>query len=160
MDDDTVDVGRARVDDPAGGLPRDEVGEVAEGVGDTVDVDAALLDGLARVPALQQAEFFAVAYEQIGDAAQQSGTFGAGGARPVSVVEGLPGRRHREVGVLLVALRDQGERQGVRGVEDLARGAGDGRAPFAARADGLPRLELCTVRHDRDCLPFQFGARA
>lgn len=155
-----MDVGRTRVDDPAGRLPRDEVGEVAEGVGDTVDVDAALLDGLARVPALQQAEFFAVAYEESGDAAQQRGALGDWGARPVAVVEGLPGRRHREVGVLLVALRDQGERQGVRGVDDLARGAGDGFAPFAARADGLPRLEFCPVRHDRDCLPFLFSARA
>ncbi|BFO14680.1 hypothetical protein SHKM778_10680 [Streptomyces sp. KM77-8] len=78
MYDDAVDVGRARVDDPAGRLPGDQVGEVAEGVGDTVDVDAPLLGGLARVPALQQAEPLPVPYEQAGDAAQQRGTFGDG----------------------------------------------------------------------------------
>lgn len=160
MHDHAVDVGRARVDDPARGLGGDEVGEVTEGVRDTVDVDAALLEGLARVTALQQAELFAVAYEEIGDAAQQCGAFGGGGARPVAVVEGLPGGRDRQVGVLLVALRDQGERQGVRGVDDLARGAGDSFEPLPVRVDGLPRLEFWCVRHDRFCLPFLFSAPA
>lgn len=80
-----MDVGRAGVDDPAGRLARDQVGEVAEGVGDTVDVDPALLHGLARVTALQQAELFAVAYEKIGDAAQKCGACGDGGERPAAL---------------------------------------------------------------------------
>ncbi len=158
MHDDTVDLGRARVDDATRGLSRDEVGEVPEGVGDTVDVDAALLHGLARVPALQQTELFAVAYEEIGDAAQQCGALGDGGVGPVALVECSARGLDREVGVLLVTLRDQDERPGVRGVEDLARGTGGGFAPLAVHVDGLPRLEFCCVRHDRDCLPFLFSA--
>src|SRR5690606_29977886 len=102
--DDAVDVGRAGVHDPAGGLARDEVGEVAEGVGDAVDVDAALLGGLPGVPALQQAQRLAVPGEQGGDPAQQFGPFGDRGVRPGSLVEGAPGGGHRQVGVLLVAL--------------------------------------------------------
>ncbi len=149
MHDDAVDVGRARVHDAAGSLARDQVGEVAEGVGDTVDVDTALLDGLARVLGLQPAEPLAVTDQQVGDAAQQRGPLGDGGARPLALVEGLPGGGDRQVGVLLVTLRDHGEGQGVRGVENLTRGAGDGRAPFSSRVDGFTRLKFGTFRHDR-----------
>ncbi len=158
MDDDAVDVGRARVDHPAGRLGGDQVGEVAEGVGDAVDVDASLLEGLARVPALQQAEFLTVADEEVGDAAQQGGALGDGGAGPGALVECLPGRGHRPFRVLLVALRDHGEGPGVRGVEDLARRAGDRFQPLASRVDGRPGLSFRSVRHDRYCLPFLFSA--
>ncbi|CAM5271146.1 hypothetical protein STENM36S_05617 [Streptomyces tendae] len=159
--DDAVDVGRARVDDPAGGLAGDQVREVAEGVGDAVDVDAPLLDGLARVAALQQAELLAVAHEEVGDTAQQGGASGDRGVRPLARVEGPPGGGHREVGVLLVALRDHGERQGVRGIEDLAGGAGGRREPLAARVDGPvgplgPGFR--SVRHGGMCLPFLVNA--
>ncbi len=78
MHDHAVDVGRARVHDPAGRLGGDQIGEVTEGVGHAVDVDAALLDGLARVPGLQQAQFLAVPDQEVGDAAQQRGPLGDG----------------------------------------------------------------------------------
>lgn len=73
-----MDVGRTGVHDAAAALPHHEVGEVAEGVGDTVDVDAPLLQGLARVTAFEQPEFLAVADEETGHAAQQGGAFGDG----------------------------------------------------------------------------------
>jgi hypothetical protein len=158
VDDDAVDVGRAGVHDPARALGRDEVGEVPEGVGDAVDVDAPFLDGLAGVTALQQPELLAVAHEQVGDAAQQRGPLGGGRPRPLPLVEGAPGGGDRQIGVLLVTLRDHGERQGVRGVEDLARGAGDGRTPFPSRVDGAARLEFVAFRHDRFRLPFLISA--
>lgn len=151
--DDAVDVGGPGVHHAPAALPHHEVGEVAEGVGDAVDVDAPLFQGLARVPALQQAEFLAVADEEVGDAAQQGGAVGDGGVRPGALVEGAAGGRDGEVRVLLVTLRDHGERLGIGGVEDLARRAGERRAPLAAHVDGL----FCLVSsHDRCCLPFLF----
>ncbi len=119
MHDHAVDVGRTRVHDPAGRLGGDQVGEVAEGVGHTVDVDAPLLGGLARVPALQKPQLLPVPDQEAGDPAQERGPLGDGGTRPGPLVEGAARRRDREVGVPLVALRDQGERPGVRRVEDL-----------------------------------------
>ncbi len=154
VDDHAVDVGRARVDDPARGLGGYQVGEVAEGVGDAGDVDAALLDGLARVPALQQAELLAVAHQQVGHAAQQGGALGDRGARPGALVERVPGGGHSAFGVLLVTLGDHGERPGVRGVADLPGRAGDRRQPLAARVDGRPGVSFRSVRHDRCRLPF------
>lgn len=117
----------------------------------------------AGVPALQQAEPFAIAHEKIGDAVQQGGAFGDGGVRPVALVEGGAGGRDREVGVLLVALRDHREGAAVRGVEDLSGRAGDGFQPLSARVDrpvvALFRL-FRPVGHDRCRLPFLFSPPA
>jgi hypothetical protein len=120
--DDAVDVVRPGVDDPSAALSDDEIGEVPEGVGDTVDVDAPLLQGLAGVPALQEPELFAVAYEEVGDAAQERGPLGDGCVWPLSVVEGAPGGLDGGVRVRHSAFGDHGERLRVRRVENVARG--------------------------------------
>lgn len=85
MHDDAVDVRGAGVHDPAAALAHDLVGEVPEGVGHAVDVDPALLQGLAGVPALDQADLLAVALEQVGDPAQQRRPLGHGGTGPLPV---------------------------------------------------------------------------
>lgn len=123
VDDDAVDVGVARVDDPAAALVHHEVGEVAEGSCDVVDVDPALFEGLAGVAALGDRDLLAVTLEQLGDLAQQPGTLGDGLVRPGAVVEGASRRRDRRIGVLGPALRDDGQDRGVGGVDDLARRA-------------------------------------
>lgn len=123
VDDDAVDVGVARVDDPAAALVHHEVGEVAEGRCHVVDVDPALFEGLAGVAALGDRDLLAVTLEQLGDPAQQPGPLGDGLVRPGAVVEGASRRRDRRIGVLGPALRDDGQDRGVGGVDDLARRA-------------------------------------
>lgn len=118
-----MDVGGAGVDHAARALSGDEVGEVAEGVGDAVHVHAALFQGLARVAALQQPEAFAVAVEQVGGAAQQGGALQDGGLGPLPAVEGRAGGADGRVGVRGAALGDDGEDRGIRRVEDLSGGS-------------------------------------
>lgn len=62
---DAVDLLGPGIDDPPAALVHDEVGEVAEGVAHTVHVDPALFEGLSRVLALQSAEQFPVALQQV-----------------------------------------------------------------------------------------------
>ncbi len=136
--DDAADLVRTGVDDPSAAvLVLHEAGEVAEGVADAVDVDAAFLQRLARIPALQGADPLAVALQQCGDAAQQGGPLGDGRARPGTEVERGARRGHGVVGVQGTALRHDLEGGRVDGVDDLARGPGQGCAPLSAHVDGL-----------------------
>lgn len=137
MHDHAVHVGRTGVDDPAAALVHHQVGEVPEGVGDVIDVDPALLQRLAGVPALDEGDLLAVALEQVGDPAEQRGALGDGGTGPVALVEGPAGGRDRRVGVLGTALGHQLERRRVGGVEDLPRLAGCGGLPHPVYVNGL-----------------------
>ncbi len=135
--DDAVHVGAARVHDTPAALVHDEVGEVAEGVGDVVDVDPALFQGLAGVPALDQRDLLAVALEQVPDAAQQRGALGDRRAGPRAGVEGPPGRGDGRVRVVRPALGHGREGPGVCGVEDLPLRAGCGVTPHPVHMNGL-----------------------
>lgn len=137
MHDDAVHLVGPGVDHAARALADDQVGEVAEGVGDAVDVDPALLQGLARVAALQQADLLAVTDQQVGDAAQQGGALGDRGAGPGALVEGAAGGGDGGVRVLGAALGDHRERLGVRRVDDLPDGPRRGRAPRSVHVNGL-----------------------
>lgn len=155
--DDAVHVGVARVDDPAAALVHDEVGEVAEGVGDVVDVDAALLQGLAGVAALGDRDLLAVPLEEPGDPAQQLGALGDGLVGPGAVVEGAACGGHGCVGVLGSALGDECQDGGVRGVEDLASGACSGGLPDTVDVEGFQGCRGVSrragSRHVVICLP-------
>ncbi len=119
VDDDAVHVRAARVDHAPARLVRHQVGEVAEGGRDVVDVDAALLEGLAGVAGLDERDLLAVPLEEVRDAAEQGRPLGGGGAWPVSGVEGAAGGFDRGVGVLDAALGDDREHRRVGRVEDL-----------------------------------------
>lgn len=86
---------------------------------------------LPAVAALQESQLLAVADEEVGDAAQQRGALGDRGAGPLPRVEGVAGGGDGRVRVPLVTLRDHGERLGIRGIEDLAGGTGDGLPPLS-----------------------------
>jgi hypothetical protein len=152
--DDAVHVGVACVHDPAAGLARDEVGEVAEGGGDVVDVDAALFPGLPRVPRLGESDLLAVALEQVRDPAQERGALGDGSTGPLALVEGAARGGDCGVGVRGAAFGDDGERGGVSGVEDLPRPAGLRGVPVAVdmNAFDFGHLLYCLPRcNDTSC---------
>lgn len=144
MHDHAVDLVAARVDHPAGSLGGDQVREVAERVGHAVDVDAAFLERLARVPGLEPAEFLAVAPQQVRGAPEHVGALTCRGARPgaLSAVERAARGLHRDVHVLLVALGYLGEGLAVRRIEDFPHRPRDRVAPFSPRVNGATFLFL------------------
>ncbi len=113
------DGGVADVDEPVR-LDGDEPGVVPENRCDVVDVDAALDQRLAGVPGFQLREGLLVPLEQIGDAAEQRGTFGHRCGGPSAVVERLPRGGDGIARVLGCGLVDDRGDASVGGVDDLA----------------------------------------
>ena len=114
------DCGVADVDEPIR-FDGDEPRVVPENRCDVVDVDAALDQSLAGVPGFQLREGFLVSLQQIGDAAEQRGTFCHRCGGPIAVVERLSRRGDGIARVLRCGLVDDRGDASVGGVDDLAR---------------------------------------
>lgn len=141
VDDTAVDARRTGLDHPArlgGGRPP----EVAEAVGDVVDVVLALDEPLARVERLGAGERVLVPQEEVGDAQQQVTAVRGRCRGPGALVEGAARGGDRLDGVLAARLVDDADQGAVRRAADLAGALVESAPPCTVneqvRHGGLP----------------------